>query len=159
VTERESWEEFGRAFGAVTAAVRRLKGRETHRPGEMSYAQYGLLFRLADEGPLPTGELALLADLSPATATQMLESLAKGGFVERVRSETDKRVVLSSLTDRGRQLVEERRTFFEERWRRALAEFSDQDLDTAAAILDRIRSMFEEMAERPVVEAPAESAA
>ena len=76
-----------------------------------------------------------------------------------MRSETDKRVVLSSLTDRGRQLVEERRTFFEDRWRRALAEFSDQDLDTAAAILDRIREMFEQMAELPVVEAPAESAA
>jgi hypothetical protein len=33
-------------------------------------AQYGLLFGLREHAELPTSELACLADLSPATATQ-----------------------------------------------------------------------------------------
>jgi DNA-binding MarR family transcriptional regulator len=155
VTLSEPHEEFGRAFREVTAAVRRLKGRETHRPGELSYAQYGLLFRLFEEGTASAGELADLAALSPATATQMLDSLAKAGLVERVRSEFDKRVVLSSLTERGRELVEGRREFFETRWREALAEFTDEDLTTAAAILDRIRDMFKALSEEPAEDAAA----
>lgn len=143
-------EQFGLSFKAAMVAVRRLRGRETHRPGELSYAQYGVLFGLAEAGALPAGELAVAVDLSPATVTQMLESLARTGLVERTRSEDDKRVVLSSLTDRGHELIEQRRSFFERHWRDALAEFGDDELLTAAAVLERIRAMFEELAERPV---------
>jgi hypothetical protein len=35
----------------------------------------------------------------------------------------------------------------EPRWRAALAEFSDAELSTAAAVLDRLRDLFEEFAE------------
>jgi MarR family transcriptional regulator, organic hydroperoxide resistance regulator len=149
MTAPDPHEQFAESFKAVTAAQRRLRGRETHRPGELSYAQYGLLFSLAAGGALAAGELALAADVSPATATQMLDGLERAGLVERVRSGQDKRIVFTSLTERGRKLVESRRALFEPRWRRALAEFSDQDLLTAAALLDRIREMFDELAERP----------
>jgi DNA-binding MarR family transcriptional regulator len=139
-------ERFGISFKAAMAAMRRLRGRETHRPGELSYAQYSLLFGLAQGGALPARDLAYLADLSPATVTQMLESLARAGLVERVRSDQDRRVVLTSLSDRGREIVERRREQLEPRWRAALAGFDDEDLLTAAAILDRLREMFDELA-------------
>ncbi len=143
-------EEFARSFKAAMAAVRRLRGRETHRPGELSYAQYGLLFSLAAGGALSAGELALAADVSPASATQMLDAMERAELVARVRSGDDRRVVLTSLTERGREVVEERRLLFEPRWRAALAEFSERDLVTAGAVLDRITDMFAELAaERP----------
>ena len=41
-------EVVGQAFKGAMAALRRMRGRETHRPGELSYAQYGLLFGLCD---------------------------------------------------------------------------------------------------------------
>ncbi len=149
--------QFGQAFKAAMAAVRRLRGRETHHPGDLSYAQYGLLFSLAAGEALSAGELALAADVSPASATQMLEGMERAGLVERVRSGQDKRVVLTSLTGRGREVVESRRVLFEPRWRAALAEFSDRDLVTAAAILDRVREMFDELAERPEAAPPGPS--
>jgi DNA-binding MarR family transcriptional regulator len=149
VTAPDSFEQFGQSFKAAMAAVRRLRGRETHRPGELSYAQYGLLFSLAAGGELSTGELALAADISPASATQMLDAMERTGLVERTRSGEDRRVVLTSLTERGREVVESRRALLEPRWRATLAEFSDRDLRTAAAILDRIAEMFDELAERP----------
>src|SRR3954463_2202688 len=95
----EALEQLGRSFRAAMAAVRRLRGRETHRPGELSFAQYSLLFGLAHGGEMSAGELAPSADLSAATVTQMLDSLAAGGLVDRIRSERDKRVVLTSLTE------------------------------------------------------------
>ena len=54
-------------------------------------------------------ELALTADLAPATVTQMLDSLEAAGLVERGRSQSDRRVVLISLTERGAGLVAARR--------------------------------------------------
>lgn len=141
-------DELGRAFKAAMAAVRRLRGRETHRPGDLSYAQYSLLFSLAAGDMKSARELAELADLSPATVAQMLDHLAAAGLVTRVRSDEDKRIVLTSLTDRGCEVIEARRCAMEPRWRAALAEFSDTELQTAASVLDRLRDLFEEFAER-----------
>lgn len=145
-TRSESLQAFGRAFKAANAALRRMRGRETHHPGELSYAQYGLLFGLCDGVPRSLRELAIAADVSPATAAEMLDSLVAAGLVERVRSVQDKRVVLTSLTERGHALIDERRVRYERRWRSALKEFSDEELLAAAAVLDRVRGMFDELA-------------
>jgi DNA-binding MarR family transcriptional regulator len=146
---RESVSAFGLSFKAAMAAVRRLRGRDTHRPGEVSYAQCSLLFALAQHGELAASELAGLADVAPATATQMLDSLAAGGFVERCRSERDRRLVLVSMTPRGAELVAGRRARFERLWADALVEFSERDLLTATAVLDRARAVFDEIAAEP----------
>jgi DNA-binding MarR family transcriptional regulator len=142
----ESLQALGRAFKAANAALRRMRGCETHRPGELSYAQYGLLFALCDGVPRSLRELAVAADVAPATAAEMLDSLAAAGLVQRIRSVQDKRVVLTSLTDTGRALVDERRARYERRWRAALKQFSEEELLTAAAVLDSVRAMFDELA-------------
>lgn len=143
----EAVEAVARSFKALTAALRRLRGRETHHPGELSYAQYGMLFGLADGAPKSTRELALAADVSPATATEMLDALAASGLVERIRSEADRRIVLTSLTARGKGLVDERRARYEPLWQEALAGFSQDELRSATAILAALRRMFDELAD------------
>ena len=45
---RQAAEQVARSFKGSMAAVRRLRGRESHRPGELSDAQYSLLFGLRD---------------------------------------------------------------------------------------------------------------
>jgi DNA-binding MarR family transcriptional regulator len=145
----EASDELGRSFKALLAAVRRLRGRETRQQGGLSNAQYGLLFGLCEHSELSSSELASAADLSPATATEMLEGLAGAGLVTRERSERDRRVVLISLTARGRTLVEHRRAQLQPRWRAALAGFSDEELRVAARVLERLQDMFDELPEDP----------
>ena len=141
---RPASSDLARSFKACLRAVRRLRGRETRRsPDELSDAQYSLLFGLRDHEALPTSELACLADLSPATATGMLDGLEASGLVTRVRSERDRRVVLTALTERGRGLVSERHAQFVPQWEAALAEFSDGDLRVAAAVFERLRELFD----------------
>ena len=94
-------------------------------------------------------ELAVAADVSPSTVTEMLDHLTAAGLVARIRSDEDKRIVLTSLTERGRALIEERRGRYEPRWRAALSEFSEQELRVAGAVLGRLRQMFDELAEEP----------
>jgi DNA-binding MarR family transcriptional regulator len=139
-------ERLGQAFKGAMGAVRRVRGRETHHPGSVSLAHAGLLFALCDGDPRSARELAVAADLAPATVTEMLDGLAAAGLVARVRSEHDKRVVLTSLTERGHELVEAHRGIWELRWREALADFRAEELLTAAAVFDRIRLMFDDAA-------------
>jgi DNA-binding MarR family transcriptional regulator len=146
-TLNDVMEELGRAFKGTMAAMRRMRGRETHRPGELSYAQFGLLFALSDGEQRSSRELSLAADVSPATAAEMLDGLAAAGLVERIRSSEDKRIVLTSLTERGKALVDQRRATYEPRWRAALSQFSHDELASATRVLDALREMFDELAE------------
>jgi DNA-binding MarR family transcriptional regulator len=136
---------LGLAFKRAMVAVRKLRGRETHRPDQLSYAQYGLLFSLASTSACSARELGEHADLTPATVAQMLEHLEAAGLVERTRSEQDRRIVLSSLTKRGAAVVAERHAQMEPRWQAALAEFKDSELTTAAHVLNRLADYFDDL--------------
>jgi DNA-binding MarR family transcriptional regulator len=139
----ETIESLGKAFKRTMVAVRRLRGRETHRPGKPSFAQYQLLASLQDTDGLASSELAQAADLSPATVTQMLDALVDLGLVTRIRSETDRRIVTCQLTESGRTLIAERRAVLQRCWVDALAEFSVADLALAAEVFERIATMFD----------------
>lgn len=136
---------FGLAFKRAMTVVRRLRGRDTHRPGELSYSQYGLLFGLAEHGQLTTSELASLAEVAPSTATKMLDRLAEIALVARVRSELDRRVVLVALTARGSEIVVARRARYEQLWDTALSGFTNEQLANATAVLERVIAMFEQI--------------
>ena len=141
----EAMEALGHAFKGALAAVRRLQGRDTHRPGALSHAQYQVLFELARVGPMAAGELATLSDVSPASMTQMLDRLADAGLVERIRSERDRRIVMSSLSEAGQAVCEARRASIEPLWRATLDEFTVVELNAAAAVLGRLSEMFEQL--------------
>jgi DNA-binding MarR family transcriptional regulator len=84
--------------------------------------------------------------------TQMLDRLADAGLVERVRSEKDRRSVAARLTEAGRAVCEERRAALEPLWHEMLADFTASELQTAAAVLDRLTEFFERLGqsfERP----------
>lgn len=144
--------QVGLAFKRAMVAVRRLRGRETQRIGQLSYAQYGLLHGLAGGCEFSARELAEHTDLSPATVTQMLEHLEAAGLVTRTRSEQDRRVVLSVLTEVGAAVVAERSEQLGRRWREALVGFSEEQLGTAAAVLGQIASVFDSFSREDLAE-------
>ena len=137
--------ELGLAFRHVFRTLSRLRGRDTHLQGsELSHAQFELLIELDERGDLSAGELAAAARLTPATVTQMLDHLAACGHVERVRSQTDRRVVVSRLTEQGRERVAAKRSAWQSRWQEALGDVSERDLRAATRVLQRLGEMFDE---------------
>jgi DNA-binding MarR family transcriptional regulator len=143
-TRTEVAAELRDAVQAFTAAQRRLRSRDS-RMGGLSIAQWQLLRQLAEADELPAGKLAAGAELTPASATQMLDHLAEQGWVERVRSETDRRVVLNRLTTDGRERFERKRAQIEERWREALADIPAEQLGQAAQVLRRMAEVLDAM--------------
>jgi MarR family transcriptional regulator, organic hydroperoxide resistance regulator len=151
--------ELGLAFRHVFRTLSRLRGRDTHLGGsELSHAQFELLIELDERGELPAGELAAAARVTPATVTQMLDHLAACGHVERVRSDTDRRVVVSRLTPQGTSKIQAKRRAWEVRWQQALEGLSASDLRAATRVLQRLGAMFDEVPVEGVCEDPAEAA-
>jgi MarR family transcriptional regulator, organic hydroperoxide resistance regulator len=150
---------LGLAFRHVFRTLSRLRGRDTHLGGsELSHAQFELLLELDERGGLPAGELAAAARLTPATVTQMLDHLAACGHVERVRSETDRRVVVSRLTVQGRRKIEAKREAWQSRWEEALEGVDAEDLRIATGVLERLGAMFENAPVPPPCQASEEAA-
>ncbi len=82
-------------------------------------------------------ELKDIIRRSPSNMTQVVDSLEKEGFVERIPSPTDRRMNLIRLTQVGRNLMGEIDMFFLARMREYLAEFTDEELQTAIKLLLR----------------------
>src|SRR5450631_3902333 len=145
-------QELRVSFRRIFRALNRLRGRDTHLGAdELSNAQVELLSELYDRGALPAGELAAAAGLAPGTVTQMLDHLAECCHVERIRSETDRRVVLSRLTPQGRRKIEAKRHAWQSLWEQALVDVPAEDLRAATAVLERLSAMLENP---PVATAP-----
>jgi DNA-binding MarR family transcriptional regulator len=136
---------LGTAFRRVFRRLIRMRGRDTHLAGdELSHAQFELLIELDERGALPAGELATAAQLTPATVTQMLDHLAASGQVERVRSEIDRRVVVSRLTEQGRGKIEAKRKRWQARWEQVLSDVDAEELRVATRVLERLSAVFED---------------
>jgi DNA-binding MarR family transcriptional regulator len=149
--------ELGTAFRRVFRTLSRLRGRDTHLGGEeLSHAQFELLIELSERGgELSVGELATAARMSPATVTQMLEHLAACGHVERARSDSDRRVVVSRLTPLGAGKIEAKRAAWHERWEAALDGLDASELRAATRVLARLAAMFENPPAGPPCAEPA----
>jgi DNA-binding MarR family transcriptional regulator len=151
--------DLGMAFRRVFRSFNRLRGRDTHLgASELSHAQFELLIELHERGELPAGELATAARLTPATVTQMLDHLAEQGHVERVRSQTDRRVVVSRLTRQGRRAIEAKREAWKSRWEHALAGLEIDELRAATRVLERLAAMVDDAPADEVCGAPAQGA-
>jgi DNA-binding MarR family transcriptional regulator len=131
------------AYRNIDRNLRRLRGRESHmRDGHLGQARYEVLNILSEVQPTSAGELATAAGLTAASISRMLDPLVTEGVVHRVRSETDRRVVMVALTDKGSKLVAARRAYWSDRWATALDGASEADLEATIGVMRRISWIF-----------------
>ena len=137
-------EGLGLAFRHAFRSLRSLRGRDTHRGGQIGHAQFELLGELRERGPIPAGELAEAVGASAATVSGMLDHLCTAGLVERTRSTSDRRLVVVKLTPSGRRKVDARKAEWKARWEEALDGVDEEELRVATRVLERISGIFAE---------------
>ncbi len=72
----------------------------------LTYPQYLVMLALWERDALSVGELGKSLVLESNTLTPLLKRMEAADFVMRNRDKDDERVVIVSLTDKGRQLEE-----------------------------------------------------
>lgn len=118
-------------------------------------SQYGLtgpqlavLKMLEPVGKLSLSELSWRIRAKNSTVTGIIDRMAREGWVERQRSEEDRRVVHITLTPRGRELANEVPVEPVHIFRQVLAELSAEDAKHLERILSglahRVRELVEE---------------
>jgi DNA-binding MarR family transcriptional regulator len=105
---------------------------------ELSFSQWHTLVALHDGRISTAGDLARNICHDAGSLTRLIDQMEKRGLVTRQRSESDRRVVTLTLTQRGRALVEALAPQVMNFWNKLLSGFSHQEIDTLIALLTRL---------------------
>ena len=91
-----------RAFVLANARIVKLLGAELDSEG-LSLPAYECLARLSEaaDGRMRMSDLATFATLTPSGLTRLIDKLVADGLVERLRCDTDARVVYAAITPAG----------------------------------------------------------
>ena len=92
---------LNRASGLLTSALE----AEVHKPQGLNWSGYRLLFVLWIAGDLEPHRAAVLTNTSRASVSSLSNSFIEQGLIARRPSDTDRRSVVLSLTEQGRQKV------------------------------------------------------
>jgi len=135
---------LGRAFEEITAWLRRSR-----TASEVSATGLSLLDRLDIGGALRVTDLAALEGVTQPAATALVNRLSDQGWVGRTADPTDGRASLVSITDAGRQRLQQHRDERSRRIAERLALLDATDQAALRAALPALRHLPAAPAARP----------
>lgn len=144
--ERRVLVAMRRMIRAVDLYSRRLVSQH-----QITGPQLLCLNELAESQGLTVTELAGRVHLSPSTVVRILDRLAERGLVHRERATDDRRRVIATATDQGRQFSLLTPYSDQHPLRQALRQLPAGDRDRLADLLD---ALVEIMAAPPLSDAP-----
>lgn len=86
--------------------------------------------------------VARALNVTMGTLTIAVNGLVKKGFVERIRSEEDRRVVLISLTGKGRRAFDRHQKFHEEMVDAIIDQLTEEEQVVLSKSLDNLNEFF-----------------
>lgn len=93
----------------LLARASHLVSREFHavvKTDGLTVAEWRVLATLADRPPVGVGTLADMVLMQQPTLTKLLDRMGDQGWVERIDDTGDRRRVMATLTEAGRQRVQ-----------------------------------------------------
>jgi DNA-binding MarR family transcriptional regulator len=96
------------AFELMLAVHRLVRSMRAALPANsLNFTQLLMLSQLIDVGPVRIGELARRVRCSQPTATTVVSGLEEIGLVQRIRDTSDGRAIRVSLTEQGRDALQD----------------------------------------------------
>jgi len=83
-----------------------LRSKQLARESGLTPPQYMILSAIAEMGDTAIRNIADEVNLTQATVTTIIDKLENKNLIKRVRSDKDKRIVHATLTESGRNTVE-----------------------------------------------------
>lgn len=127
MADRESIFEVSSMFRTLVKGITQLWNKQQN--DNISFPQFKMLHMLHRCGAKKVSELADRQGLTSAAITGLTDRLLVEGYVERTRTEQDRRVVMISITEKGRELVEKLNESQKETVQQIFSDLSDEDID------------------------------
>ncbi|MEV4316347.1 MarR family transcriptional regulator [Actinocrispum sp. NPDC049592] len=144
-----SFDDWVTATHDLYTAMRKNRGRLAQSTAGLSLSQLSMLEVLLTDGPMTVSGIAAVAGVSGPSATRALKQLERDSVVTRQRSVIDERVVVVTLTDHGRWLVERQREALREIQQQHFASLSAEERENFVDVLQRMAKWIGEWQELP----------
>jgi MarR family transcriptional regulator for hemolysin len=131
-------EQFGESMFLVTHAWRTELDRRL-RPLGFSHSRWLLLLHLSRNDGCTHRELAQSMGIEAATLVKLVDHMEKEGLLKRCTSETDRRVKHLRLSEEGKKVVENIRSYAADLRKEVLSGLSQSEIKTALDVLNNIR--------------------
>ncbi len=112
-------------------------------PESLTAAQYTMLSLVRRLGPTTSAQLARWLQVSAQSTGETMKSLEARGWVERGASETNKRIVLLSLTPAGKRVVQRADQLVTAAEERFFAALSPREREAFDRTIQRLRQSVE----------------
>lgn len=109
---------------------------------EISINDMHIIDAIGIQEPKNMSTVAKAMAVTVGTLTTAINNLVKKGYVSRVRSAEDKRVVLLSLTEKGVAAYEKHRAFHRQMIQTVMEGFEGEELDILVRGLEKLRGYF-----------------
>lgn len=111
---------------------------------EITYNDMHIIEAIGIKQPEKMSEVAKIMSVTTGTLTKAVNALEKKGYVQRQRSEQDKRVVYMTLTERGIQAYRHHERFHQDMIAFILEHVSDEESQVLRRALERLMGYFQQ---------------
>ncbi|MHA6288736.1 MarR family winged helix-turn-helix transcriptional regulator [Maricaulis sp. CAU 1757] len=130
------------ALRRITRAID-LQSKRLVKATGLTAPQLVVIDTLRKGGELSPSAIARRVSLSQATITSILDRLTNAGLIERIRSDSDKRVVLARLTDKGHVAANDAPELLQAGFMRSFRELQPWEQNMLIASLQRIAELMD----------------
>jgi len=105
--------------------------------------QLVILQEISSLGEVTAGEIAQAVSLSQATVTGILERMEKRGLITRQRSDKDKRRIMVSITENGKQVLKDAPPLMQEAFVDSFTNLQEWEQNMILSSLQRLVSIMD----------------
>lgn len=111
---------------------------------DISYNDMHIIEAIGIREPKNMSSIAKTLSVTTGTLTIAVNGLVRKGYVNRVRSEEDRRVVLISLTDKGRRAYQHHAQFHDKMIRAVSADMEEGEMEVLVRSLNKLNKFFKD---------------
>lgn len=129
----ELWDKLSKAYDKV----RRMQSKQMFHE-KLTTPQFGVLEILLKSGPIPLKKISDEMMVTGANITCVVDNLEKEGFVVRIHSKEDRRVILADLTDAGRAKINSIMPAYADNMSAALSVLNDAEMKELKRLFEKL---------------------
>jgi MarR family transcriptional regulator, 2-MHQ and catechol-resistance regulon repressor len=128
------WEKLSKAYDKV----RKVQSKQMFEQ-KLTTPQFGVLEILHKMGPVPLKKISEEMMVTGANITCVVDNLEKEGFVKRVPSKEDRRVIHAELTPQGKAKIESIMPAYSDSMATVISPLSDHEQKELTRLLTKLQ--------------------
>ena len=129
-----------KALFETMAELERKMANEWNSRNNLGFSKSHILLLtfLEEEGPKRPSAIAERLKVTTGGVTVLTTKLIKGGFIERIQSESDKRSAQIHITNDGKEILKQSRLHVETMFNDMFSMLSSEEIDTLKSIFKKM---------------------